>query len=1189
MTIKIDKVLNTLPETIESNTVYFRKKGNSVYTEVSDNSASPSIKKFKAKDVVHVVGVTSLLVNDTENYTITDYDSFKTYNITPISGTVDTQVNQFDGTFNYTAPSTQGPGGFIINGRQFNVDIITENTAPSFFFMSTGVMFRNMTTQPGQQNDEPVTTIVDSSGKILTSFINVEWNTNYNSKALITRLDSSFNTDLSFNTTGVNDLQIGYIGTPDDRRFLNSLYQTSNGKYILTGTTFIENATYATSEPKFTVVRLNNNGTLDTNFGTGGFVQIGLGSHIYDSHPIGVYFDVIAKSYLTSDDKILMTGAYHDGTKYIATIFKLNSDGTFDTNFGTAGVVSFNIGGSDTFFETCLVLIDGKILATGLSLQTSLAYSVCLVRFNSDGTLDTTFADNGVYSTIDKVDNATAVNSEETAVLSDGSIVVVGSINTKACVLKFSSLGSLIATYTNNNPSSVVYSDVYVDNNDNIYLTGIGFDINSGQNQLLVTKLNSDMSVNNAFGVDGHFTRSLNFVSEGVSIVPIATNKLLITVRTYDISEVYKTCYMQLDSNGVLDSTFGETQQDSTGNLVFINSQEPVPLNQNIHISDVNLDSLNSGLGNYNGVKFLLSRDQALIITADLPDYTEVGDYPNDNFSFTGNYRLESNGNIVRISNLEVIGHIQNTNPLHQPTWDVSKHYSRSYLYATISANLTTDEINLLIRSIVYGNDFGLPETSNYFIKYYVTDNNINDSQGPGGVLSAVGYSAIYVRAGVVLTTYCDVFNKMGTYANGTGGTYDNLIESDSLDCGYTPAANQPPVITFRSTANYFPNETLILDPNADIVDPELSQLIGTDSLLNEYLGVYNGMTFSIERVGGGSADDYYLLTAQSDKGNVNGNSSIITSELPLIPTWSIGSGPMSTTMLDGNLTWYSHTSYNAAFDLGAFQLPLTNFIQSLSYRYMGSGEPTIDLLLTVDDGNTGAQGSGGNLTHQAVISLVPPTLLIHDTFTDTNAVLIHDHVPDLGSTWIRGYDIINNYLYLDSNYIIVSNTLQREDWSNASGQENYIWNDLTLTTANTELEIQFTLTTMSTWFELGLLHRLFQTTNQAEELVFDTVKVMLNLSPSGSYTLQVTSYYNPGDFTMGSDVGLTTGTHTLKSRLVGDTIKVFIDNVLLLTHTFLDQNGTIPSLPGKVGFILNNQDNLDVVSLDNFKAKGLI
>jgi hypothetical protein len=49
-------------------------------------------------------------------------------------------------------------------------------------------------------------------------------------------------------------------------------------------------------------------------------------------------------------------------------------------------------------------------------------------------------------------------------------------------------------------------------------------------------------------------------------------------------------------------------------------------------------------------------------------------------------------------------------------------------------------------------------------------------------------YSVLICQAaGTLLSTYCSGYNKMASYADGQGGTYNQLIESNSTDCGYSP------------------------------------------------------------------------------------------------------------------------------------------------------------------------------------------------------------------------------------------------------------------------------------------------------------------------------------------------------------------------------------------------------------------
>jgi len=44
-----------------------------------------------------------------------------------------------------------------------------------------------------------------------------------------------------------------------------------------------------------------------------------------------------------------------------------------------------------------------------------------------------------------------------------------------------------------------------------------------------------------------------------------------------------------------------------------------------------------------------------------------------------------------------------------------------------------------------------------------------------------------YTKKGTLIETYCSGYDQYGKYADGNGGTYDELIETNSLTCGYIP------------------------------------------------------------------------------------------------------------------------------------------------------------------------------------------------------------------------------------------------------------------------------------------------------------------------------------------------------------------------------------------------------------------
>ena len=67
-----------------------------------------------------IVGPNELVIHQTQDYTITNYDDFTTYDLVPISGS----VSRVGDTITYIAPDSAQTGGFTINGAIVLVDII---------------------------------------------------------------------------------------------------------------------------------------------------------------------------------------------------------------------------------------------------------------------------------------------------------------------------------------------------------------------------------------------------------------------------------------------------------------------------------------------------------------------------------------------------------------------------------------------------------------------------------------------------------------------------------------------------------------------------------------------------------------------------------------------------------------------------------------------------------------------------------------------------------------------------------------------------------------------------------------------------------------------------------------------------------------------------------------------------------
>ena len=104
-------------------------------------------------------------------------------------------------------------------------------------------------------------------------------------------------------------------------------------------------------------------------------------------------------------------------------VVRFNSDGPLDTTFGNQGFADASSAGVNLFAENMTVQPDGKIVvcgtATGGGTQ---GRALALARFNPDGSIDATFGSNGVV--VD--DGGGDVFSYEVAIAQDNSIYAGG-------------------------------------------------------------------------------------------------------------------------------------------------------------------------------------------------------------------------------------------------------------------------------------------------------------------------------------------------------------------------------------------------------------------------------------------------------------------------------------------------------------------------------------------------------------------------------------------------------------------------------------------------------------------------------------------------------------------------------------------------------------------------------------------
>ena len=242
---------------------------------------------------------------------------------------------------------------------------------------------------------------------------------------------------------------------------------------------------------------LLSSGQLDTNFGYQGAAPI-LGAPIQE---------IVSDS----EGRLLVAGAY--------SMSRFTADGQTDATFASLGTLNVPGGGTDVgdnYIDDVALEPDGKILA-----YVDNPNAVMVDRFYSDGAVDTTFGTNGSTTaiTIDvsgqqlSLSNQDDNNLKQIAVLSDGRIVIAGSISVPsvgqvAALAMLSPAGALDTSFNGNgtlelpfvpgapfNPAEVI--NLAVNDSHILVLTTNG-------NGVRLYQFNPDGSIDTRFGSNGH-------------------------------------------------------------------------------------------------------------------------------------------------------------------------------------------------------------------------------------------------------------------------------------------------------------------------------------------------------------------------------------------------------------------------------------------------------------------------------------------------------------------------------------------------------------------------------------------------------------------------------------------------------------------------------------------------------------
>ena len=392
-------------------------------------------------------------------------------------------------------------------------------------------------------------------------------------------------------TTDVNSSQ-------DDLAF--AVVLQPDGKIIAVGTSF-------TMSDSVVVIRYNANGTLDSTFGSGGITVTSLPSADWTAFaatlqadgkllvagrscassgvtgflllryhtdistgtpgtldtagfnsPLGYVVTPIPSGTKTSANTVAMSGtnilvAGHSkiGGKFAIALAQYTSSGVLDSTFGSGGIVTTAVGSLDADAAALAVQpLDGKIVAAGLAGNAvTNVWDVALVRYNANGSLDTTSGFGGSTGIVTTDIGSSSNYANAVALQADGKIVVAGnafanpSANTSdIAVLRYNTDGTLDTTGFGS-PNGYVTTSigafddgfaVAVQPADGKIVVAGNADAGMGD-RLALLRYNADGSPDSGFGTGGIVTRA----ASGPSIIAGAFGVVLqpggeIVVAGYD-------------------------------------------------------------------------------------------------------------------------------------------------------------------------------------------------------------------------------------------------------------------------------------------------------------------------------------------------------------------------------------------------------------------------------------------------------------------------------------------------------------------------------------------------------------------------------------------------------------------------------------------------------------------------------
>ncbi|HYE16313.1 MAG TPA: hypothetical protein VD968_17880 [Pyrinomonadaceae bacterium] len=318
-------------------------------------------------------------------------------------------------------------------------------------------------------------------------------------------------------------------------------------------------------------------GDLDPSFGTAGKVITVISNGDDELNAVAVQ----------PDGKIIVAGTATTGvTQTDFTLARYNPNGTLDTAFGGDGIVTTDFFNSFDYARALAIQPDGKIVVAGYadlpSSECCFSYDFALARYNSDGTLDTTFDGDGKLTTDFFGDQdyavALAIQPDDGKIVAAGSAREIVGFNTASrsyfALARYNPDGSLDssfnldgkATVSNSFPFGVggYLTCVAIQPDDGKIVAGgqvLQFDVHDVMPErwtdFALLRFNPDGSPDPGFGTFGQVTTDFSNSSDNAYDLALQSDgKVVMAGSSYNGGRA-KFALVRYNPDGSLDSSFG--------------------------------------------------------------------------------------------------------------------------------------------------------------------------------------------------------------------------------------------------------------------------------------------------------------------------------------------------------------------------------------------------------------------------------------------------------------------------------------------------------------------------------------------------------------------------------------------------------------------------------------------------------